>query len=164
MRSVLTSARRSPYDSVTSAFTARLARRRALRDVEEHVLDRAVAAAGAQLLDRAARDEPAAVDHQHPVAHRRGVLDHVRADEDRVSGRAQVGEDRAQLALAERVEPDHRLVEQQHRRAAEHGRGEQRLLAHPFRERAAQRVAFGRHREPREQRIGARFPARAAAS
>ena len=53
-------------------------------------------------------------DHGDPAAQRFGVGEDVRAEEHRASLIAQLQDQRADVAAAERIEPGHRLVEEHH--------------------------------------------------
>src|SRR5439155_689864 len=68
-----------------------------------------------QLLRRPQRDELALVDHTDTVAQRVGLEHVVRRQHDRFSGCVETLDGLAQLAGADRIEPDRRLVEEQHR-------------------------------------------------
>ena len=66
------------------------------------------------LVERAAEDDPAAVDHRHVVGHPLDLVEQVRREEDRPPLLGDRPDDRRQdLAADDRVEPRRRLVEHQ---------------------------------------------------
>ena len=77
-------------------------------------MTRAVGDAALQLARRALADDPALRDHGDAVAQRVGLEHVVRRQQHRLAGRDQVGDRRAQLARADRVDADRRLVEEDH--------------------------------------------------
>ena len=109
-----------------------LERRAGLGQVDHH---RALGAvAGLDAVHRAVLDHPAVVDHHEPLAQPLHVDEVVGRQQHRRPVLAvQVAEEGADRLLRDDVEPDGRLVEEEHRRAVEHGGGE--LAPHPLAER-----------------------------
>ena len=107
-------------------------RRQRLVEVDHHPAARAVP--GVQVVERAVVHDPAVVDDDQPPAQPLDVGQVVRGQHQRgVAGRAQLGEERAHRLLAHHVEPDRRLVEEQHLRPVQQRGGQ--LAAHPLAER-----------------------------
>src|SRR5271166_1602109 len=104
--------RRQRRSTSTSACT------RLGRYFEERVFERARGERSAKLAERPVRDAAPGIEDDGAVAQRLGRLDQMRAQHDRVALGGERANQPAQLALRARVEPDHRLVEQKHGRAA----------------------------------------------
>ena len=84
---------------------------------------------------RALRDDPAARDHRDAAAQLVRLVHVVRRQQDRLAGVAERRDGVAQLASTDRIEPDRRLVEEQHRRVVQQAARDMQPLLHPARER-----------------------------
>ena len=102
--------------------------------------------------DAARRGQPPLGDDRDPAAQRLGVGEDVRAEEDRPPLVAQLEDQRAHVAAAERIEARHRLVEEHHLGIVEQRLGEADALQHPLRELAQLQPALGADAEAIEQR------------
>ena len=90
-----------------------------------------------QLVDRARKPQPAAVDDRDAIGDLLGDAQGVGRHENRRPGRGPLAEQVLDQAGAFRIESDHRLIEHQDRRIVEQGRGEDQPLPH------AVRIGFG---------------------
>ena len=97
---------------------------------------------------RVLRDDPPGVHEGHAVADGAGLVEVVGRHQDRRAAAAQAGDQVEQLAADARVEPDGRLVEEQHLRAGTRARGRARAAAAP---RPSRRRAGGRSAGERER-------------
>src|SRR4029077_11022473 len=84
-------------------------------DLEEDVLEVAVVALVADLVEAAAEDRAPLFEDDDPIAERVDVLEQVRREHDCATLPADLDEDVAQFPLASRVETDHGLIEEEHR-------------------------------------------------
>ncbi len=82
------------------------------------------------------RNEPALVDHGDPVAEHIGFEHVMGGQQDGLTLGLQVADHLAELARADRIQPDGRLVEEQHRGVMQQGAGDMEALFH------SARVAF----------------------
>ena len=80
------------------------------------------------------------------------VGEDVRAEEDRAALIAQLEDQRADVAAAERIEPGHRLVEEDHLGIVDERLRDADALHHPLRELAQLQPAFGADADAIEQR------------
>ena len=82
----------------------------------------------------AVEEQGAVVDHDHPAAERLDIGHVVAGEQDRRAGAAVVlGDERADPALHRHVQPDRRLVQEEHPRLVEQRAGD--LALHPLAER-----------------------------
>ena len=96
-----------------------------------HLDDAAGLDSGLELLRRALRDDLAVRDHGDPVAERVGLEHVVGRQQHGLARLGQRGDQRAQLACADRIDPDRRLVEEEHRRVVQEAARDVQPLPHP---------------------------------
>ena len=105
---------------------------RPVRDPEHLDLDdRALGDAGLEVGRRAVRDDLALRDHRDAVAEGVGLEHVVRGQQDGLPRLGERGDRGAQLAGADRVEPDRGLVEEDDRRVVQQPAGHVQALLHP---------------------------------
>ena len=78
-------------------------------------------------------DDLAAVDDRDPVAERVRLEHVMRREQDRLARLRERGDRCAELARADRIEPDRGLVEEHHRRVVQQAAGDVEALLHPAR-------------------------------
>ena len=96
-------------------------------------LDHRGARAADQLVDGALADHPPAVDDRHRVAGALDLIEQVRGQHDGAALIGQAGDHGPHLVHARRVEPVHRLVQDEQFRVREQARGHAQALAHAHR-------------------------------
>ena len=104
---------------------------------------------------RPGRRQPAAGHDRDPAAQRFGVGEDVRAEEHRPPLVAQLEDQRADVAAAERIEPRHRLVEEDHLGIVEERLRDADALDHALRELPQLKAALGADTDAVEQRADA---------
>src|SRR5258705_1374663 len=107
-------------------------------ELEEHVLERAIDAAGAQLVEAALGPLAPALEDHDPVAQTLGDFEQVGRDQHAEHARGALAQQILERARGERIEAAERLVEHQQGGVVEQGRDQRRLLPH------AERVALDR--------------------
>ena len=103
--------------------------------------------------------QPAARDDGDAAAQRLGVAEDVRAEEHRPALVAQLENQRADVAAAERIEPGHRLVEEDQLRVVEQRLRDADALHHPLRELPQLQAPLGADARPRRAASRTRRPA-----
>ena len=106
-----------------------------------------------QLGRRSLEDEPAAVDHDQPVADLLELRQHVGGDDDRAIAAGEPADQPAHLVHAGRIEPVDRLVEDQQLRVAQQRARDPQALLHPERV-AAEAVVAARREADQVQQPG----------
>ena len=130
------------------------------REIGHHQLP-AARAERADVGQRARRHQAAAHKNRHPAAQRFGIGEDVRAEKHRAAAIAQLQDEVAHLPAAQRIQPGHRLIEEDHVRIVEDGLRDAHALEHPLGEFPQLHPALGADAHFVQQRRHARAAVRA---
>jgi hypothetical protein len=106
------------------------------------------ARASGEFVNGALADHPAAVDDRHGVAGALHLIQQVRGQHDGAALIGQAGDQRPHLAHARRVEPVHRLVQDEQFGVGEQARGDSQALPHAHRVRGDPVIGAARKAYP----------------